>query len=149
MPANIPRGRIDRVVVSLDGAGDGFAEPHGTKGCARIQCREPPSTCSQEDELVKKLKSACRGDLRTPVLFVASLLRSGERPKKAEESCVGGDSLPGGKYKRFRSVLKSLKCLLKKLSARSFPMSTFHLTCRLHVLVGHGPNCMRSYRVAR
>ena len=27
---------------------------------------------------------------------------------------MGGDSLPGGKYKRFRSVLKSLKRLLKK-----------------------------------
>ena len=82
---------------------------------ARIQCREPMSTCSQEDELVKKLKSACRGDLRTPVLlFVASLLRSGERPKEVEGSCVGGESLPGGKYKRFRSVLKSLKRLLKK-----------------------------------
>ena len=72
------------------------------------------SSCSQEDELVKKLKSACRGDLRTPVLFVASLLRSGERPKKVEGSSVGGDSLPGGKYKRFRSVLKSLKRLLRK-----------------------------------
>ena len=114
IPANIPKGRIDRVVVNLDGAGDGFAEPNGTKGCARIQCREPMSTCSQEDELVKKLKSACRGELRTPVLFVASLLRSGERPKKVEGSGVGGDSLPGGKYKRFRSVLKSLKRLLRK-----------------------------------
>ena len=114
MPANIPKGRIDRVAVSLDGAGDGFAEPDGTKGCAPIHCREPPCTCSQEDELVKKLKSACRGDLRTPVLFVASLLRSGERPKKVEGSCVGGDSLPGGKYKPLRSVLKSLKRLLKK-----------------------------------
>ena len=30
--------------------------------------------------------------------------------------CVGGETSPGGKYKRFRSVLKSqsLKCLLKK-----------------------------------
>eukprot|EP00439_Symbiodinium_sp_Y106_P075566 s1205_g15.t1 len=114
MPANIPKGRIDRVVVNLDGAGDGFAEPNETKGCARIQCREPMSSCSQEDELVKKLKSACRGDLRTPVLFVVSLLRSGERPKKVEGSSVGGDSFPGGKYKRFRSVLKSLKRLLRK-----------------------------------
>ena len=74
MPANIPyKGRIDRIVVSLDGAGDGFAEPEGTKGCARIQCREPVCTCTQEDELVQKLRKACRGDLRTPVLFVASL----------------------------------------------------------------------------
>ena len=114
MPVNIRKGRIDRVVVSLDGMGDGFAEPDRMKGCARIQCQEPMSTCSQEDELIKKLKNACRGDLRTPVLFVASLLRSGERPKEVGGSCVGGDSLPGGKYKRFRSVLKSLKRLLKK-----------------------------------
>ena len=54
------------------------------------------STCSQEDELIKKLKNAC------------------ERPKEVGGSCVGGDSLSGGKYKRFRGVLKSLKRLLKK-----------------------------------
>ena len=114
MPANIPKGRIDRVVVSLDGAGDGLAEPEGTKGCARIQCREPVCTCTQEDELIQKLRKACRGDLRTPVLFVASLLRSGERPEGVEGSCVGGEAPSGGKYKRFRSVLKSLKRLLKK-----------------------------------
>ena len=53
MPVDIPKGRIDRVVVSLDGMGDGFAEPDGMKGCARIQCQEPMSTCSQEDELIK------------------------------------------------------------------------------------------------
>ena len=96
MPVNIPKGRIDRVVVSLGGMGAGFAEPDGMKGCARIQCKEPMSTCSQEDELIKKLKNA------------------GERPKEVGGSCVGGDSLSGGKYKRFRGVLKSLKRLLKK-----------------------------------
>eukprot|EP00439_Symbiodinium_sp_Y106_P026018 s8580_g3.t1 len=85
MPVNIPKGRIDRVVVSLDGMGGGFAEPDGMKGCARIQCQEPLSTCSQEDELIKKLKNVCRSDLRTPVLFVASLLRSGERPKEIDD----------------------------------------------------------------
>ena len=114
MPANIPKGRIDRVVVSLDGAGDGLAETEGTKGCARIRCREPVCTCTHEDELVQKLRKACRGDLRTPVLFVASLLRSGERPEGVGGSCVGGEAPSGGKYKRFRSVLKSLKRLLKK-----------------------------------
>ena len=113
MPVNTPKGRIDRVIVSLGGMGDGFAEPDGTKGSARIHCQGPLSTCSQEDELIKKLKNACRSDLRTPVLFVASLLRSGERPKEDGGSCVGGDSLPGGKYKCF-NVLKSPKRLLKK-----------------------------------
>eukprot|EP00439_Symbiodinium_sp_Y106_P068784 s4139_g11.t1 len=114
MPANIPKGRIGRVVVHLGGAGDGFAESDGRKGCARVRCREPLGTCTQEDELIKKMKRACKGDLRTPVLFVASLLRSGERPKDVGGSCVEGDSLQEGKYKRFRSVLKSLKRLLKK-----------------------------------
>ena len=95
MPVNIPKGRTDRVIVSLDGMGDGFAEPDGMKGSAQIQCQEPLSTCSQEDELIKKLKNVCRSDLRTPVLFVASFLRSGERPKEVGGSCVGGDSLPG------------------------------------------------------
>eukprot|EP00439_Symbiodinium_sp_Y106_P043009 s6933_g5.t1 len=32
MPANIPKGRIDRVVVSLDGTGDGFARSDPMQG---------------------------------------------------------------------------------------------------------------------
>ena len=75
MPASIPKGRIDRVVVSLDGAGGGFAEPKDAQGCARTQCREP-----SEDELIQKIRKSCRDDPRTPVLFVASLSRSGEGP---------------------------------------------------------------------
>ena len=39
MPVSIPKGRVDRVIVTLDGAGDGFAERKGAKGCARIRCR--------------------------------------------------------------------------------------------------------------
>ena len=40
MPMSIPKGRVDRVIVTLDGTGDGFAEPKGAQGCARIRCRE-------------------------------------------------------------------------------------------------------------
>ena len=89
MPASIPKGRIDRVVVSLDGAGDGFAEPKDAQGCARIQCREPIGTCAREDELIQKIRKSCRDNPRTPVLFVASLSRSGEGPGGVEGSCVG------------------------------------------------------------
>ena len=70
MPVSIPKGRTDRV-VSLDGAGDGFAEVKGSKGCARIQCREPIGTCAHEDQLAQKIRKSCGNDPRTPVLFVA------------------------------------------------------------------------------
>ena len=97
MPVSIPKGRVDRVIVTLDGAGDGFAEPKGAQGCARIRRREPLGTCAREDELIQKISKSCRNDLRTPVLFVASLLRSGEGPGEVQRSCVGGESCPGGK----------------------------------------------------
>ena len=147
MPVSIPKGRVDRVIVTLDGAGDGFAEPKGAQGCARIRRREPLGTCAREDELIQKISKSCRNDLHTPVLFVASLLRSGEGPGEVQRSCVGGESCPGGKYKRFRSVLKSLKRLLKKCA--EFPSVIFQLTCRHHAHVGHDPNYTLSFRAAR
>ena len=50
---------------------------------------------------------------------MASLLRSGEGPRGVEGSCVGGETFPGGRYKCFRSVLKSLKRLVKKCAGFS------------------------------
>ena len=100
MPVSIPKGRVDRVIVTWDGARDVFVEPKGAKGCVRIRCREPLGTCAREDELIQKISKACRNDLHTPVLFVASLLRSGEGPGEVEGSRVGGKSCPGGKYKQ-------------------------------------------------
>ena len=41
------------------------------------------------------------------------------------DTCVGGEALSGGKYKRFRGVLKSLKRLLKKCA--EFPNVYFSL----------------------
>ena len=72
--------------------------------------------CSQSDEkeLVQTVKALCKGDLHTTVLFVASLSRSGERPNGLGGSGVGVEVCPGGKNKGFRSVLKSLKRLLRK-----------------------------------
>ena len=49
----------------------------------------------------------------------------GERPEGVEGSCVGGETLSGGKYKRFRSILESLKRLLKKRA--EFPNVYFSL----------------------
>ena len=114
MPVSIPKGPVERVIVNLSDSGIGFAGPKSEKGCARIACRERLGTCAREEELVKQVKKACSNDLRTPVLFVASLLRSGAGPGEVEGSCVGDERCPGRKYKSFRIVLKSLKHLLKK-----------------------------------
>ena len=48
MPASIPKGRIDGVVVSLDGAVDGFAEPKGKDLPHKASGRIYDETCREE-----------------------------------------------------------------------------------------------------
>ena len=59
--------------------------------------------CSQQDEkkLVQIVRDSCKDNPHTPVLFVASLSRSGGGPKELEGSRVGGDVFLVGSTKTF------------------------------------------------
>ena len=146
MPVSIPKGRVDRVIVTLGGAGDGFAERKGAKGCARIRCRNHWVPAHVKTSSSKRSANPA-GTIFTRLCY--SWHRFCDQVKDLERfnGLVWGESRVLGGSKRFRSVLKSLKRLLKKCA--EFPSVIFQLTRRHHAHVGHGPNYTLSFRAAR
>ena len=83
MPAKKPESGCDGVVVHF-----GHNRTDDRKGLSRqfdVLHVEPPKTVAQETELVAKIKKLSTSKPSAPVLFTASLLRSGggQSPKAA------------------------------------------------------------------
>ena len=109
-----PKKKPDGVIVEF-----GHSESVKGKGSDRHACillAEPPKTVAQENDLVAKIRKLCENKPQTPVLFSVPLMRSCDGHGPKTESSVGGENSSLGTYKRFRGVLKSLKCLLRKFA---------------------------------
>ena len=112
MPAKKPKSGCDGVVVHF---GHGTAD--NRRGLSRqfhVLHAEPPKTVAQETELVAKIKKLSTNKPSTPVLFTASLLRSGGGQSPKAVPLVGGESSSVGKLSEFRGILRLLKRLMKR-----------------------------------
>ena len=112
MPAKKLKSGCDGVVVHF---GHGTAD--NRRGLSRqfhVLHAEPPKTVAQETELVAKIKKLSTNKPSTPVLFTASLLRSGGGQSPKAVPLVGGESSSVGKLSEFRGLLRLLKRLMKR-----------------------------------
>ena len=109
MPAKKPKTGGDGVIVHF---GHGVTDNRkGTSVRMHVLHVEPPKTVAQETDLVAKIKKLSNGKPLTPVLFTASLLRSGGGHSPKTASLVGGESSSVGKL---CGILKLLKRLIKR-----------------------------------
>ena len=141
MPAKKPKTGGEGVVHF--GHGD-CKSRNAVSGTMRVLHVEPPKTVAQETELVARIKKISGDKPLTPVLFTASLVRSGGGHGPKTGSLVGGESSSVGKLSEFRGILKLLKRLIKRfppIAARLFSLD-MPSTCscwswpELHALLG-------------
>ena len=112
MPVKKPKTGVGGIIVHF--GHDVPDNRKGDNGRMRVLHVEPPKTVAQETELVAKIKKLSNGKPLTPVLFTASLLRSGGGHSLKTASVVGGEHSLMRKLSEFRGILKLLKRLIKR-----------------------------------
>ena len=100
MPVKKPKNGTSGIIVHF--GHDVPGDRKGDNGRTHVLNVEPPKTVAQETELVAKIKKLSHGKPLTPVLFTASLLRSGGGLSPKTASPVEGEGSSVRKLSEFR-----------------------------------------------